>query len=104
MSKVTCDKCSGSGQIDLPKELQTTLDAIQAGHLTSIDIYRSIPSEKRFGITAINQSLDRLMKLGMVTRERGAFGFFVYTATAKASTKGTHVRQTQRRAVQTQQR
>jgi len=70
MTRIQCDKCQGAGKIQLPADLQSTLAAIRSGLRTTKEIYRRDPNRKFFGQTAVNNRLERLRALGLITRVR----------------------------------
>lgn len=68
-TKIKCPKCRGTGRADLTYELQNTLDVVR--------MLKTATSEKIAerlkwpgSPTAINNRLDNLLKLGLVTRVR----------------------------------
>lgn len=68
---IDCPKCHGEGRIELPESLQLTLLAL--GRLkksTAADVQRVLDHKKDFHITAFNNRLNELVKLGLATRVR----------------------------------
>lgn len=83
---ITCKKCKGAGVVQLPEELERTLqDVILSGPdgATTEEIFKRDPHKKSMTRPAINARLDDLMREGLVTRQRSRGKFFIYTATAK---------------------
>ena len=84
--RMTCDKCGGTGDIPLPDVLQETYEAVRSGLHTTEEIYRAAEGRKFFGKTAVNQRLDRLFDLGLISRQRRG-KIFYFTAVGKPERK-----------------
>lgn len=60
-----CRRCRGCGRVDLPQELQATLDLVRAGALTAGAVAKIFRDRTP---TAANNRLERLRELGFVIR------------------------------------
>lgn len=70
---IACSKCNGTGKIELPAPLLEVLtvmnDEPRKMWLVS-EIHKLAPNYTSFGVTAINNRLEALRELGLVTREK----------------------------------
>lgn len=85
---IKCNKCGGCGRVPLSPELKETLKALRADKdWTVAEVFSvlNFPGRK-FSITAINNRLEDLRKLGLATRKRNGRGFLY---SAKPQTKGS---------------
>lgn len=71
-----CRRCSGCGRVDLPEELQATLDVVRAGPITARMLSKAMRGRSP---TAANNRLEDLRALGFVTRAQHGKAWF-YTA------------------------
>jgi hypothetical protein len=74
--EITCDKCNGSGHMELPEALAETLDSIpRRGTVTAFYLHGKLP-----GVTpnAQNNRLEKLRELGFLKRERSG-KFWLYS-------------------------
>lgn len=70
---IECPTCGGSGRAPLPDALQETLNVLpRRGQFTAAEIHAKIPGKVE--VTAINNRLESLRALSLLTRER--FGKF----------------------------
>lgn len=67
---IPCSKCRGKGRIPLPDELERTYRAVKSGLSTTEEIYAADKQRRFMGRTAINQRLERLFQLGLLSRQR----------------------------------
>ena len=77
MTKIPCDKCEGSGVIEVPPALEETLDSIRRGNQTAPAIHKDLGDA--VGVTAINRRLEQLLIWKLVARTRGRNKAFSYT-------------------------
>jgi hypothetical protein len=65
---ICCSRCSGTGIVRLPTELQASLDLLRKyGELTALLLWKSMTFG---GVTAANNRLETLRQLGFAKRER----------------------------------
>lgn len=81
MRRIKCCKCDGKGEIPLPAHLERTLSAVGSGLKTTEQIYRRDPDRKKISRNAINNRLNDLLELGLITRYR--LGKFITYSEAK---------------------
>ncbi len=81
-----CSRCSGTGRVDLPPELQATLTLLrQRGAMTPTQLHETMDFG---GVTAANNRLETLRKLGFATRERIDGKRWKYSAVKPGSVGG----------------
>lgn len=73
---VTCPCCHGTGQAPMTQPLVETLAILTQRPISTADIYAAVPGRDYFGITAINNRLNKLQKMGFVASERRGKEFF----------------------------
>lgn len=65
---IDCPKCEGSGKMELPEHLKTTLSCFKgAESIIADDLHRKFP---RITVNAINNRLLELHTLGFLLRKR----------------------------------
>ena len=77
-----CPKCKGSGKIPIGSGLLDTLNILKAKGPKSAPDIHMILDDDFITITAINQRLEDLRKLGLVCRVRQGRAF-IYSASPK---------------------
>lgn len=80
-SNTTCPKCKGTGEIPLSDVLQATLGAVSIhGPITAPELYQ-YDDWNGVGISALNNRLEDLRKLGILDRKRSyrnkGFTYFI---------------------------
>lgn len=66
--QMPCSRCTGTGHVPLPPELQMTLDLLRKrGSLTAVALFGHM---EYGGATAANNRLESLRRLGFARRER----------------------------------
>lgn len=77
-----CRRCGGCGRVDLPEELQATLDVVRAGPITARMLSKAMRGRSS---TAANNRLEDLRALGFVTRAQYDGKAWLYTASDSRS-------------------
>ncbi len=66
---IECQRCEGTGKVPLSPELFQTLEAVKRlGSVTAPELWLS--SDRKTGVTAFNQRLNDLCRLGFIERVR----------------------------------
>lgn len=66
---VTCPKCNGSGKVDLDGVLAATLEIVRLSKGADVfQVHSAVPD--KVSVTAINNRLEDLRRLGLVFRNR----------------------------------
>lgn len=85
MTQTRCPKCNGTGKIPLSDVLQATLGAVSVnGTTTAPELYKYCDWDG-VGVTALNNRLEDLWKLGILERKRthGGRGWTYYVPRRK---------------------
>lgn len=77
--QIQCQKCHGTGRVEISNELRSVLELVKKNAPVSVFRVYNLLGNPYIGVTAINQRLEDLRKLGFVERERQGKAFF-YTA------------------------
>lgn len=65
---IVCPHCKGVGKVNLPRRLRETLNYVEAGYSTATEIQTEFLRD--IGITAVNNRLEDLRKLGIIKRHK----------------------------------
>lgn len=66
--KIQCKECDGSGVVILPDELREVMDITGRCGITAGSAQKAL--DGTLGVTAFNNRLERLVKLGLMSRKR----------------------------------
>jgi hypothetical protein len=77
MRTICCTKCQGSGTVEMPRHLSETLDFLAANpDSTSLELRDAIAP--KLTVTAMNNRLDDLEKMGLVAWEKTSQRYFTW--------------------------
>jgi hypothetical protein len=68
--KICCPKCNGSGHVDLYPDLLETLKLVRTLKLPTASAIKPRLTNQQMSVTAVNNRLEDLRKLGLVDRTR----------------------------------
>lgn len=76
--KIKCPKCKGTGISCLPDGLQETFDQFKIGLKMSAEALKARFPENEANITAFNNRLESLRKLGLLARTRSGKTWYYF--------------------------
>lgn len=81
--RIQCPRCKGDGHVELDGELLITFNLVKKLlDATALKVHGVVSKNNRVGVSAINNRLEDLRTLGLVSRRRNGRQW-IYTAVKK---------------------